>query len=129
MNGQPAIGIGVSMAKGGNILDMGEAARVRRWTRIEADLPAGIDPHLVANQPEVVEESVGEFTRALMEAIIIVLLVSFVSLGVRAGMVVAISIPLVLAITFVGMDISGSTCSAFRSARSSSRSACWSMTR
>jgi multidrug efflux pump subunit AcrB len=103
-DGQPAIGIGVTMSKGGNILDMGEAVS-EEMARIEADLPAGIDPHRVANQPEVVEESVGEFTKALMEAIVIVLIVSFVSLGVRAGMVVAISIPLVLAITFVFMDI------------------------
>jgi multidrug efflux pump subunit AcrB len=104
LNGEPAIGIGVAMAKGGNILDMGVALDAA-MKRIEATLPVGIDPHRVANQPEVVEESVGEFMHALMEAIIIVLLVSFVSLGVRAGMVVAISIPLVLAITFVGMDI------------------------
>jgi multidrug efflux pump subunit AcrB len=103
-NGQPAIGIGVAMAKGGNIERMGEAL-TEAMQHIEHDLPAGIDLHLVANQPEVVEESVGDFTHALFEAIVIVLLVSFVSLGVRAGMVVAISIPLVLAITFVGMDI------------------------
>ncbi|MEP7246825.1 MAG: efflux RND transporter permease subunit [Gammaproteobacteria bacterium] len=103
-NGQPAIGIGVSMSKGGNILDLGKALTAD-MARIQRDLPVGIDPHLVANQPEVVEDSVGEFTQALMESIIIVLLVSFASLGLRAGMVVAISIPLVLAITFVAMDI------------------------
>ena len=103
-NGEPAIGIGVAMAKGGNILHMGEALDVA-MARIESSLPVGIDPHRVANQPAVVEESVGEFTSALMEAIVIVLIVSFVSLGVRAGMVVAISIPLVLAITFAAMDI------------------------
>lgn len=103
-NGQPSIGIGVTMSKGGNILDMGRALRMT-MARIQADLPVGMDPHLIANQPHVVEESVGEFTQALMEAVVIVLLVSFVSLGLRAGMVVAISIPLVLAITFVFMDI------------------------
>jgi multidrug efflux pump subunit AcrB len=103
-NGQPAIGLGVAMAKGGNILDLGTNldAAVKR---IEADLPVGIDAHLVADQPVVVEESVGQFTHALFEAIVIVLLVSFVSLGVRAGAVVSISIPLVLAITFVFMQI------------------------
>ena len=103
-NGQPSIGIGVTMSKGGNILDMGRALSMT-MARIQADLPVGMDPHLIANQPHVVEESVGEFTQALMEAVVIVLLVSFVSLGLRAGMVVAISIPLVLAITFVFMDI------------------------
>jgi len=103
-NGQPAIGIGVAMKKGGNILDLGKALQ-DRMAVIGADLPAGIDVHLVANQPSVVHESVGEFTHALFEAIVIVLLVSFVSLGIRAGAVVAISIPLVLAITFVVMQI------------------------
>jgi multidrug efflux pump len=106
-DGEPAIGIGVSMRAGGNILELGEHLN-EEMARVGADLPAGIDVHLVANQPEVVEESVGEFTSALFEAIVIVLAVSFLSLGVRAGMVVAISIPLVLAITFMfmrGFDI------------------------
>ena len=103
-NGQPAIGIGVAMTKGGNILDLGKALHAE-MEKIEAELPAGIEVHLVADQPEVVEESVGEFTHALFEAIVIVLLVSFVSLGVRAGAVVAVSIPLVLAITFCAMQI------------------------
>ena len=103
INGEPAIGLGVAMSKGGNILDLGEnlTAEMRR---IERDLPVGIDVHLVANQPHVVEESVGEFTKALSEAIIIVMIVSFLSLGLRAGVVVAVCIPLVLAITFVAMD-------------------------
>ncbi len=105
-NGEPAIGIGVSMAKGGNVLDLG-AALERELTRIESDVPIGIDVHRVANQPAVVEESVGHFTRGLFEAIAIVLIVSLVSLGLRAGLVVAISIPLVLAITFVFMQIFG----------------------
>lgn len=103
-NGQPAIGIGVAMKKGGNILDLGKTLR-DRMALLETDLPAGIDVHLVANQPSVVRQSVGEFTHALFEAVVIVLLVSFVSLGIRAGAVVAISIPLVLAITFVVMQI------------------------
>jgi len=100
---EPAIGIGVSMTRGGNILELGEELG-REMERIQRELPAGIDLHLVADQPHVVEESVGEFTSALGEAIAIVLLVSFVSLGVRAGMVVAVSIPLVLATTFVLMQ-------------------------
>lgn len=101
---EPAIGIGVSMTRGGNILELGEGL-TREMERIQQELPAGIDLHLVANQPEVVEESVGEFTSALGEAIAIVLLVSFLSLGVRAGTVVAVSIPLVLAATFVLMQV------------------------
>jgi multidrug efflux pump subunit AcrB len=103
VDGEGAIGIGVSMQKGGNILDLGEGLG-QAITRIEADLPIGIDVHRVADQPVVVEESVGHFTRALGEAIVIVLIVSLLSLGLRAGMVVAISIPLVLAITFVFMQ-------------------------
>jgi multidrug efflux pump len=103
-DGEDAIGIGVSMRGGGNILDLGAALDVA-MARIESDLPVGIEAELVANQPAVVEESVGEFTHALFEAIAIVLAVSFLSLGVRAGMVVAISIPLVLAVTFVAMQM------------------------
>jgi len=103
-NAEPAIGIGVAMSKGGNVLDMGQALEAA-IKRLEADQPVGMELHRVANQPDVVHESVGEFTKTLFEAIVIVLLVSFVSLGMRAGMVVAISIPLVLAITFVCMQI------------------------
>src|SRR5262245_58645405 len=102
VNGEGAIGIGVSMQKGGNILDLGVGLE-KAITHIEADLPVGIDVHRVADQPVVVEESVGHFTKALSEAVVIVLIVSLLSLGLRAGMVVAISIPLVLAITFVFM--------------------------
>jgi len=105
-NGQPAIGLGVGMVKGGNILEFGKAI-ADTMRRVERDVPVGIDPQLVANQPQVVQESVGHFTRALGEAVLIVLLVSFVSLGLRAGVVVAVCIPLVLAITFVVMDRTG----------------------
>ncbi len=103
IDGEPAIGLGVAMSKGGNILDLGEHLSAE-MARIERELPLGINVHLVANQPHVVEESVGEFTKALSEAIIIVMIVSFLSLGLRAGVVVAVCIPLVLAITFVAMD-------------------------
>jgi multidrug efflux pump subunit AcrB len=75
--------------------------------RIEANLPIGIETHLVANQAVVVEEAVAGFTKALAEAVVIVLAVSFVSLGLRAGVVVAFSIPLVLAMTFIGMEYFG----------------------
>ena len=105
-NGQPAIGLGVGMVKGGNILEFGKAI-ADTMRRVERDVPVGIDPQLVANQPQVVQESVGHFIRALGEAVLIVLLVSFVSLGLRAGVVVAVCIPLVLAITFVVMDRTG----------------------
>src|SRR5882672_2679545 len=89
-----------------NILEVGKDIEAA-MRRVEKDLPLGIDPHRVANQPEVVQESVGHFTRALTEAVVIVLLVSFASLGLRAGVVVAVCIPLVLAITFVAMGIEG----------------------
>ncbi len=105
-NGEPAIGLAVGMVKGGNILEVGKDIEAA-MRRVEKDLPLGIDPHRVANQPEVVQESVGHFTRALTEAVVIVLLVSFASLGLRAGVVVAVCIPLVLAITFVAMGIEG----------------------
>ena len=102
--GEPAIGLGISMSAGGNILDLGRNLEVAMG-RVTRDLPVGIEPHLVANQPHVVEESVGDFTSALFEAIAIVLIVSFVSLGLRAGLVVAICIPLVLALTFLIMQV------------------------
>jgi multidrug efflux pump subunit AcrB len=105
-DGQPAIGLAVGMVKGGNILEVGKSIEAT-MRRVEKDLPVGIDPHRVANQPEVVQDSVGHFTRALSEAVFIVLLVSFLSLGLRAGVVVAVCIPLVLAITFVAMNLEG----------------------
>jgi multidrug efflux pump subunit AcrB len=104
INNRPAIGLGISMRPGGNILQMGEELK-----KIAAELrqrfPIGINIDLVSDQPKVVEEAIGGFTKALMEAVIIVLGVSFVSLGVRAGLVVALSIPLVLAIVFLGMSM------------------------
>ena len=106
-NGTPAIGIGVSMAKGGNVLDLGVALE-KELTRIESDLPVGIDVHRVADQPAG-GRGIGRavHARACSRPSVIVLIVSFVSLGVRAGLVVAISIPLVLAITFVFMEMFG----------------------
>src|SRR5919107_1168248 len=105
-NGEPAIGMIISMAAGGNVLDFGEGIH-ERMRQVEANLPVGINTHLVANQSVVVEHSVAGFTKALKEAVIIVLAVSFVSLGLRAGIVVACSIPLVLAMTFMGMEYYG----------------------
>jgi multidrug efflux pump len=80
-------------------------------------LPIGIEAHLVADQPVVVEEAVGGFTKALWEAVAIVPAVSFLSLGLRAGVVVACSIPLVLAWSLPTCFIPASACSAFRSGR------------
>ncbi len=101
-NGQPAIGLAISMTIGADGLVLGEAI-TKKFKDITENLPIGIDPHLVANQPHVIEESVGEFTKTLWEAIAIVLGVSFLALGWRPGIVVAVAIPLVLAITFAGM--------------------------
>lgn len=101
-NGEPAIGLAISMSQGGDVLALGEAIQ-QTMAEITGDLPIGIDPHLVSNQPHVVEEAVGEFTKTLWEAIAIVLGVSFLALGWRPGIVVAVAIPLVLAVTFAAM--------------------------
>ena len=105
-NGEPAIGLAISMAQGGNNLVFGEAV-AHKMEQIIGKLPIGIEAHLVADQPVVVEEAVGGFTKALWEAIAIVLAVSFLSLGLRAGVVVACSIPLVLGMVFAYMEYSG----------------------
>lgn len=107
-NGEPAIGLAISMAAGGNVVKFGKQVS-DRMRQFEAELPIGIGVHLVANQSAVVEDAVAGFMKALEEAVIIVLAVSFLSLGLRAGLVVACSIPLVLAITFVGMQLGGLT--------------------
>ena len=107
-NGMPAIGLALSMSSGGDVLALGEAIE-HRMEELKADLPIGIEAHVAANQSHVVEESVGEFTKSLFEAIAIVLAVSFLALGWRPGIVVAIAIPLVLAITFMVMHYLGVT--------------------
>lgn len=106
VNGMPAIALAIGMKQGANLLEFGKALQTE-LRKVHATLPIGIEPHLVADQPVIVEEAVSGFTRALAEAIIIVLLVSFVSLGWRAGLVVAFAIPLTLAITFVFMEYDG----------------------
>ncbi len=105
-NGQPAIGLAIGMKPGANLLQFGEALK-EEMRQIIGDLPIGVGVHLVSDQPVVVEHAVGGFTRALFEAVAIVLVVSFISLGVRAGLVVALAIPLVLAITFLAMAYLG----------------------
>jgi multidrug efflux pump subunit AcrB len=116
--GKPVIALGVSMAKGGDIIALGKALKVAT-ARIEKTLPAGVSLLQVQDQPKAVEKSVGEFVKVLIEAVLIVLLVSFVALGLhkggrygwhvdmRPGWVVAITIPLVLAMTFLAMNYWG----------------------
>ena len=104
VNGEPAIGLAIAMRPGANLLHFGEALK-DQMRRIEATLPVGVGVHLISDQPKQVEHAVGGFTEALVEAVVIVLAVSFVSLGVRAGLVVSVSIPLVLAIVFVVMQM------------------------
>ncbi len=101
-NGRPAIGLAIGMKTGGNVLDFGEALE-KTMVGIVQKMPVGVTVEKVSDQPKVVEEAVGGFTKALFEAVAIVLAISFVSLGFRAGLVVSIAIPLVLAITFVVM--------------------------
>jgi multidrug efflux pump len=101
-NGQEAIGLAISMRKGGDVIRLGEQLNAQ-VKRLRSGLPVGVEMHSVSDQPKVVKESVHEFTHSLLEAVIIVLAVSFISLGVRSGIVVALSIPLVLAITFLAM--------------------------
>jgi multidrug efflux pump len=109
--GKPVIALGVSMAKGGDIIALGQALRVETKA-IQAALPVGIEMSLVQDQPAAVSRSVGEFVKVLIEAVVVVLAVSFISLGLHTrpfridiwpGLVVGITIPLVLAITFVVM--------------------------
>jgi len=114
-NGKDVIGLGISMEKGGDIIALGR--ELRRVTEgLRNQMPVGIELDQVQNQPQSVKQSVGEFVRVLIEAVVIVLGVSFVSLGlhtrplrldVRPGLVVALTIPLVLAVTFLFMDIFG----------------------
>jgi len=111
-NGKEVIGLGVSMEKGGNIIEMGKALEAT-VSDLKRKLPVGIELERVSDQPQAVTASVGEFVHTLIEAVLIVLAVSFVSLGlhtkpklrldVRPGLVVALTIPLVLAVTFLFM--------------------------
>jgi multidrug efflux pump len=104
--GEDALGIAVAMKDGGDILKLGKALDAT-FERLQDTLPAGMALRKVSDQPAAVEESVGEFVRVLAEAVVIVLLVSFFSLGFRTGLVVAATIPLVLAMTFAVMHYFG----------------------
>lgn len=99
---EDALGLAVAMKDGGDILVLGRALETE-FARLQKNLPAGMQLRKVSDQPAAVKTGVGEFIQVLAEALIIVLLVSFFSLGVRTGMVVALAIPLVLAMTFAGM--------------------------
>ncbi|KPF45790.1 efflux RND transporter permease subunit [Rhizobium sp. AAP43] len=108
-NGQDSVQVGVVMAKGFKVTDVGKAVE-ETLGRFEAGLPLGVEVSQISNQPEVVREAVGEFSKALGEALLIVLVVSFLSIGWRSGLVIAIAIPLVLAATFaimyeLGLDL------------------------
>ncbi|MBK8535520.1 MAG: efflux RND transporter permease subunit [Candidatus Competibacteraceae bacterium] len=104
INGQPAIGLAIAMREGGDTLALGRNIG-QATKKIAADLPVGIEARLVADQPLTVDLAINEFTTSLWQAIAIVLVVSFIALGVRAGTVVAITIPLTLAVVFPIMDL------------------------
>jgi multidrug efflux pump subunit AcrB len=104
--GKPALGLGVSMQDGANIITLGENLK-RAMNAITAELPVGIEVTQIADQPHIVDGSVSEFVETFAEALAIVLLVSFLSLGWRTGIVVALSVPLVLAIVLLVMYASG----------------------
>jgi multidrug efflux pump len=101
--GKPALGIGVVTAKGANILELGKDVQ-KATNEFMAAVPQGISVEQIADQPKVVERAVGEFVHSFIEALAIVLFVSFLALGWRTGIVVALSVPLVLAIVFIVMN-------------------------
>jgi multidrug efflux pump subunit AcrB len=103
VDGKPAIGMAIAMRDGGDILALGQNVQ-RAMAEIQATLPIGIEPHLVADQAVTVDLAINEFTTSLWQAILIIIAASFVSLGVRPGTVVALSIPLTLAIIFPIME-------------------------
>jgi len=102
--GKPAIGIGVVTAKGANILELGEQVKAAT-AEFMGEVPQGIEIEQIADQPLVVKHAVGEFMSSFIEALVIVLFVSFLALGWRTGIVVALSVPLVLAIVFIVMNV------------------------
>ena len=106
VQGEDAIGIAIAMNRGGDVIELGDRLR-KEAARLRQTLPLGIDMHVVADQPQIVRESMNLFMSSLAEAVLIVLAVSFVSLGMRTGTVVALSIPLVLAVTFLLMAVFG----------------------
>jgi multidrug efflux pump len=106
VNGEPAIGLAIAMREGGDILALGRNIK-QTMAKITADLPVGIEPKLIADQAVTVDGAISEFMTSLLQAIGIILVVSFISLGVRPGLIVALSIPLTLAIVFPIMKMAG----------------------
>ena len=104
--GKPAIGIAISMDAGANNIEFGKAIDTK-LKELKTTIPAGLSLDQVSNQPHIVNESIGDFSQSLFEAIAIVLLVSFASLGIRTGIVVALTIPVVVSTTFVLMYENG----------------------
>ncbi len=104
VNGKPAIGLAIAMRDGGDILALGRNIQ-KTMAQITADLPIGIDAKLVADQAVTVDGAISEFMTSLLQAIGIILVVSFISLGVRPGLIIALSIPLTLAIVFPIMQL------------------------
>lgn len=104
VNGKPAIGLAIAMREGGDILALGDEVKAK-MAALLADLPIGIDVIRVADQPVTVDEAITDFTTSLWQAIAIILTIGFVALGVRAGTVVALTIPLTLALVFAFMEL------------------------
>jgi multidrug efflux pump subunit AcrB len=104
VNGEPAIGLAIAMRDGGDILALGRNL-TKIMARLNADLPVGVEPKLVADQAVTVESAISEFMASLWQAVAIILVVSFISLGVRPGLVIATAIPLTLAVVFSMMEL------------------------
>src|SRR5262245_43502787 len=104
VNGEPAIGLAIAMRDGGDMLALGQNIQ-RAMSEVTADLPLGIEPRLVADQAVTVKSAISEFMTSLWQAIAIILVVSFISLGVRPGLVIALSIPLTLTVVFSVMEL------------------------
>jgi multidrug efflux pump len=106
VNGEPALGLAIAMREGGDILALGDNVKAA-MAKIAANLPVGIEPILVSDQAVTVEDSIADFTSSLWQAVAIILVVSFISLGIRPGLVVACAIPLTLAVVFALMQLAG----------------------
>lgn len=106
VNGEPALGLAISMRDGGDILALGRNL-TKAMDAITTDLPVGIEPTLVSDQAVTVDAAISEFMTSLLQAIGIILVVSFISLGVRPGLIIALSIPLTLAVVFPIMQLAG----------------------
>jgi multidrug efflux pump subunit AcrB len=100
----PCLGLAISVVPGGNVVEMGKAVQLR-LNELIADLPVGIEVRTIANQPDVVVSSIREFSSSLLQAVVIVLIVLFIGLGRRVGVIVSAGIPMTILATFIGMSI------------------------